>query len=42
MTPQEWRDLDPRDAVFLWSANAESNKRTNDANEEARRRANMR
>jgi hypothetical protein len=30
MTPQEWRELDPRDSAFLANAFAESKRRENE------------
>jgi len=41
MTPDEWRDLDPRDALFLWTAYNEANSRQNAANKKAAAKARM-
>ena len=33
MTPDEWRNLDPRDAMYLWTAQIEYNQRHNEEHE---------
>ena len=38
ITPQQWRELDPRDSVYLWTAFSEQNRRERAAHDKARQK----